>query len=145
MGTANNVSRTLGIAHLPITLLIASWEKAQRLPFDAGVPLDEDRLAGVPVLVAQGDQDHVIPRPLLDRTWTYLHDASGAVLTAHRDPGGTASRPAPSRCSATGWSELSSHRPEGTRACLSILAVASGVRCVRWQGAGAKAGRRPVE
>ncbi|RYU15280.1 alpha/beta hydrolase [Nocardioides iriomotensis] len=58
------------------------------LPFDAGVPVDEDRLAGVPVLVAQGDQDHVIPRPLLDRTWTYLHDASGAVLTAHRDPGG---------------------------------------------------------
>jgi diacylglycerol kinase (ATP) len=37
MGTANNISRTLGIAHLPITLLIASWEKAQRVPFDAGM------------------------------------------------------------------------------------------------------------
>jgi diacylglycerol kinase (ATP) len=37
MGTANNVSRTLGIAQLPITLLIASWEKGRRLPFDAGM------------------------------------------------------------------------------------------------------------
>ena len=37
MGTANNISRTLGIVHLPITLLIASWEKGRRLPFDAGM------------------------------------------------------------------------------------------------------------
>ena len=58
------------------------------LPFDAGVPTDADRLAGVPVLVAQGDADTVIPRELLDRTWSYLHDSSGATLTAHRDPGG---------------------------------------------------------
>ena len=40
------------------------------------------------MLVAQGDADTVIPRELLDRTWSYLHDTSGAVLTAHRDPGG---------------------------------------------------------
>jgi phospholipase/carboxylesterase len=58
------------------------------LPFDAGVPVDAGRLAGVPVLVAQGDADTVIPRELLDRTWSYLHDSSGAELTAHRDPGG---------------------------------------------------------
>ena len=58
------------------------------LPFDAGVPTDAGRLAGVPVLVAQGDADTVIPRELLDRTWSYLHDTSGAALTAHRDPGG---------------------------------------------------------
>ncbi|HSD11676.1 MAG TPA: diacylglycerol kinase family protein [Candidatus Binatia bacterium] len=37
MGTANNISRTLGIASLPVTLLIASWEKGKRLPFDAGM------------------------------------------------------------------------------------------------------------
>jgi diacylglycerol kinase family enzyme len=37
MGTANNISRTLGIAHLPITLLIASWEKGQLVPFDTGI------------------------------------------------------------------------------------------------------------
>ncbi len=58
------------------------------LPFDAGVPVDAGRLAGLPVLVAQGDADTVIPRELLDRTWTYLHEESGADLTAHRDPGG---------------------------------------------------------
>lgn len=37
MGTANNISRTLGVAHLPITLLIASWEEGQRLSCDAGM------------------------------------------------------------------------------------------------------------
>jgi len=58
------------------------------LPFDAGLPVDDGRLAGVPVLVAQGDADTVIPRELLDRTWSYLHDSSGAELAAHRDPGG---------------------------------------------------------
>ena len=58
------------------------------LPFDAGVPVEDGRLTGVPVLVAQGDADTVIPRELLDRTWSYLHDSSGAALTAHRDPGG---------------------------------------------------------
>ncbi len=58
------------------------------LPFDAGVPVEPGRLSGVPVLVAQADGDLVIPRELLDRTWSHLHDESGAVLTAHRDPGG---------------------------------------------------------
>jgi phospholipase/carboxylesterase len=58
------------------------------LPFDAGVPVDPDRLAGVPVLVAQGEADTVIPRELLDRTWAYLHDESGATVTSRRDPGG---------------------------------------------------------
>ena len=58
------------------------------MPWDAGVTTDPPRLAGVPVFVAQGDQDTVIPRELLDRTWTYLHEASGAVITARRDPGG---------------------------------------------------------
>ena len=58
------------------------------LPFDAGVPVDTGRLEGVPVLVARGEQDRVIPADLLDRTWAYLHDQSGAALTAHLDPGG---------------------------------------------------------
>ena len=38
------------------------------IPFDAGVTVTPGRLAGVPTLVAQGDQDDVIPRELLDRT-----------------------------------------------------------------------------
>ena len=58
------------------------------LPFDAGVPTTAGRLTGLPVMVAQGDADHVIPRELLDRTWQYLHDEAGSVTTSVRDPGG---------------------------------------------------------
>jgi phospholipase/carboxylesterase len=58
------------------------------LPFDAGVPVDAGHLAGVPVLLAQGDVDQVIPRELLDRTWTYVTAESEATVTTHRDPGG---------------------------------------------------------
>jgi len=58
------------------------------LPFDAGVPVVPARLAGVPVFVAQGETDTVIPRELLDRTWTYLLGDSGAPAYARRDPGG---------------------------------------------------------
>ncbi|HWJ67184.1 MAG TPA: phospholipase [Nocardioides sp.] len=58
------------------------------LPFDAGVPVETGRLAHLPVLVAQGEADHVIPRELLDRTWDYLLRESGAPTVGHRDPGG---------------------------------------------------------
>lgn len=64
------------------------------LPFDAEVPTTPGRLAGVPVLVAQGEQDSVIPRDLLDRTWDYLTGDSGAAATAHRGPGGHIISPA---------------------------------------------------
>ncbi|MGH8491153.1 MAG: diacylglycerol/lipid kinase family protein [Gammaproteobacteria bacterium] len=37
LGTANNVSKTLGIADLPITQLIPAWQSARRLKFDAGI------------------------------------------------------------------------------------------------------------
>jgi phospholipase/carboxylesterase len=58
------------------------------VPFDAGVPVTEGRLAGVPVLVQQGDGDTVIPRELLNRTWAYLTGPSGADCTVTRFPGG---------------------------------------------------------
>lgn len=58
------------------------------LPFDAGVPLSAARLAGVPVFVAQGEQDRVIPADLLLRTWNYLLTESAAPAYARRDPGG---------------------------------------------------------
>ena len=58
------------------------------LPFDAGVPVTPARLSGVPVFVAQGDADTVIPRELLDRTWGYLLNEAGAPPYARRDPGG---------------------------------------------------------
>jgi phospholipase/carboxylesterase len=58
------------------------------LPFDAGVSTSAGQLAHLPVFVAQGDGDHVIPRELLDRTWTYLLSESGAPTVAQRQPGG---------------------------------------------------------
>lgn len=58
------------------------------LPFDAGLAVDAGRLANLPVFVAQGDADHVIPRELLDRTWDYLLSVSGAPTVAQRQPGG---------------------------------------------------------
>jgi phospholipase/carboxylesterase len=58
------------------------------LPFDAGLPTDTGRLANLPVFVAQGDGDQVIPRELLERTWTYLLAESGAPTVAQRQPGG---------------------------------------------------------
>lgn len=58
------------------------------LPFDAGLTVAPERLAGVPVFVAQGDGDHVIPRDLLDRTWEYLTTASGSDVVAVRHGGG---------------------------------------------------------
>ena len=58
------------------------------LPFDAGVPTTPRRLEGARVLVIHGDQDAVIPRELLDRTWSYLDGDAGAHTTAWRDSGG---------------------------------------------------------
>jgi phospholipase/carboxylesterase len=58
------------------------------LPFDAGVPTSPDLLQGVPMFVAQGDADTVIPAELLDATWRYLGAESGADTTAVRSAGG---------------------------------------------------------
>jgi phospholipase/carboxylesterase len=58
------------------------------LPFDAGVPETPDRLTGLPVFAAQGAQDAVIPRDLLERTWQYLTTGSGASARVCEDPGG---------------------------------------------------------
>jgi len=54
------------------------------LPFDAGLSTTPGRLAGLPVLVAQGTEDAVIPRELLERTWTYLNGPAGAPSWANR-------------------------------------------------------------
>ncbi len=60
------------------------------VPFDAGVPLTPGRLAGTKVMVAPGERDAVMPPELISRTWEYLATASGAQVTAVRDPGGHA-------------------------------------------------------
>jgi len=58
------------------------------LPFDAGVPTTPGRLAGLPVLVAHGETDMVIPADLLGRTWSYLHGEAESLTTGVLDPGG---------------------------------------------------------
>ena len=58
------------------------------LPFDAGLSVEPGLLEGAHTFVAQGDGDHVIPRELLDRTWSYLREESGATTRSHRDAGG---------------------------------------------------------
>ncbi len=72
------------------------------LPFDAGVPTTAARLAGVPVVVAQGEHDTVIPRDLLNRTWQYLLGESGASTIARLDPGGHGIA-APALQTVAGW------------------------------------------
>lgn len=51
------------------------------MPFDAGVPTTPGRLTGAPALVVHSDADVVIPRELLERTWTYLHGEAGSATT----------------------------------------------------------------
>jgi phospholipase/carboxylesterase len=58
------------------------------LPFDAGVPTETGQLTHLPIFVAHGDQDQVIPADLLDRTWRYLNEQSSAPVVARRSPGG---------------------------------------------------------
>jgi phospholipase/carboxylesterase len=64
------------------------------LPFEADVPTVAGRLDGAPVFLAHGSQDTVIPPELQARTWDYLHQESGAKLTARRDPGSHGLAPA---------------------------------------------------
>lgn len=58
------------------------------LPFEAGVPVEPARLFGTPVFIGQGADDMVIPRDLLDRTWDYVNNDSGASAWSTREPGG---------------------------------------------------------
>lgn len=55
------------------------------MPFDAGVDTGPARLASLPMFVAHGENDRVIPAELQQRTWEYLHGASGAATVGHRD------------------------------------------------------------
>lgn len=58
------------------------------LPFDAGVPVTRGRLSGVPVYLAHGVHDTVIPPELQERTWDYLVRSSGSALWAEREATG---------------------------------------------------------
>lgn len=87
-GRGSNEADIIGLAdHLPARYTGAAVLFGT-LPFDAGVPTTLGRLADTRMLVIHGDQDTVIPRELLDRTWNYLTRESGADTTAVRQPGG---------------------------------------------------------
>ncbi len=58
------------------------------LPFDAGLPMTRGRLFGVPVFLAHGVHDMVVPVELQRRTWDYLVQKSGSPVWAQREPGG---------------------------------------------------------
>ncbi len=58
------------------------------MPFDAGLSTDPDQLDGLAVFHAQAIEDTVIPRDLLERTWTYLSGDAGAIAVTHRHAGG---------------------------------------------------------
>lgn len=58
------------------------------MPFDAGLSTDPDQLDGLAVFHAQATDDAVIPRDLLERTWTYLSGDAGAIAVTHRHVGG---------------------------------------------------------
>lgn len=64
------------------------------IPFDAGVPTTAGRIAGVPVFLAHGTHDTVIPLELQQRTWSYLNGDAGAAITARRDETGHTLAPA---------------------------------------------------
>ena len=54
------------------------------LPFDAGLPTADSRLAGLPVFHGHGAQDQVIPAELVERTTGYLTGPSAAETTEWR-------------------------------------------------------------
>lgn len=58
------------------------------LPADAGMPMEDGRLSGVPVFWgSDADNDPIIPPELIEWTGAWLRDASGAKLVERRYPG----------------------------------------------------------
>lgn len=58
------------------------------LPYDAGVPVTRGRLIGMPVFVAHGEADAVVPADLRERTVSYLAHESGAPVHAETSADG---------------------------------------------------------
>ena len=87
---SNNFGPRIGIAWEPVkgTVVRGGYGVFFASPFDAGVPTTPGRLKDANVFVAQGDDDTVIPRELLDRTWEYITGESGAHTMTVRHSGG---------------------------------------------------------
>jgi predicted esterase len=53
------------------------------LPFDAGIPIEPDQLAGCHVFYGYGERDAVIPPALVARSREYVRDVSAAETEIH--------------------------------------------------------------
>lgn len=58
------------------------------MPWDADCDESAGRLASLPIFIAQGDGDQVIPQDLQVRSWKYITEESKGIVTAHRGPEG---------------------------------------------------------
>jgi len=84
MGTANNISKTLGIVDLAVTQLIHSWRNALRLKFDAGVAVgpwgERHFIEGI----GTGLIPRSIPKLSRSKALTQLSDADVKVAYAQQ-------------------------------------------------------------
>lgn len=84
LGTANNISKTLGIVDMPVTRLIPSWRDARRVTFDAGIargPWGERYFiegAGVGLLT------NAIPKAVASKTLEQLPETGAKVSYAQQ-------------------------------------------------------------
>ena len=84
LGTANNISKTLGIAGLQLTELIASWKDAQHLKFDAGLAVGPWGERHFVEGVGAGLLTTSIPEVESSRTMNELQDAAVRVTYAQQ-------------------------------------------------------------
>jgi diacylglycerol kinase family enzyme len=82
LGTANNISKTLGIADLPVTRLIPGWSKARAVKFDAGVAVGPWGTRYFIEGVGLGFLPFAIPAVQANPTMESLTDANAKVTYA---------------------------------------------------------------
>lgn len=84
LGTANNISRTLGISQMRETQLIRSWESARRITFDAGLALGPWGESHFIEGVGTGLLTHAIPRLDTSKTLRQLPEKDVQVAYAQQ-------------------------------------------------------------
>ena len=84
MGTANNISKTLGIVDLQLTELIAGWKDARHVEFDAGVAAGPWGERYFVEGVGAGLMTTSIPEVENSRTMNQLKDAAVKVTYAQQ-------------------------------------------------------------
>ena len=84
LGTANNISKTLGIAGMQLTELIASWKDARHVKFDAGLAVGPWGERHFVEGVGAGLLTTSIPEVENNRTMDELQDAAVRVTYAQQ-------------------------------------------------------------